>query len=150
MEFSRPEYWSRDLSLIQRIFPTQISCIAGGFFTSWTTREAQEHWQWVFHSKKGVSWKQKPKNFEKNGNSTLSTFLSNSIFIVVSYVKISVLDNLNSIKGTINIWRIVKELIYLFHPWWKTWSAVLQSTAATSKNFIVRGQWPQGQGWPCS
>ena len=106
--------------------------------------------QWVFHSKKGVSWKQKPKNFEKNGNSTLSTFLSNSIFIVLSYVKISVLDNLNSIRGTINIWRIVKELIYLFHPWWKTWSAILQSTAATSKDFIVRGQWPQGQGWPCS
>ena len=24
--------------------PTQISCIAGGFFTSWATREAQEYW----------------------------------------------------------------------------------------------------------
>ena len=23
---------------------TQVSRIAGGFFTSWTTREAQEHW----------------------------------------------------------------------------------------------------------
>ena len=23
---------------------TQVSCIAGGFFTSWATREAQEHW----------------------------------------------------------------------------------------------------------
>ena len=23
---------------------TQVSCIAGGFFTSWATREAQEFW----------------------------------------------------------------------------------------------------------
>ena len=23
---------------------TQVSCIAGRFFTSWATREAQEHW----------------------------------------------------------------------------------------------------------
>ena len=26
---------------------TQASCIAGGFFTSWATREAQEYWRWV-------------------------------------------------------------------------------------------------------
>ena len=27
---------------------TQVSCIAGRFFTSWTTREAQEYWlEWV-------------------------------------------------------------------------------------------------------
>ena len=32
------------LSLLQRIFPTQVSCIAGRFFTSWATREAQEYW----------------------------------------------------------------------------------------------------------
>ena len=36
------------LSLLQRIFPTQdriqVSSIAGGFFTSWVTREAQEYW----------------------------------------------------------------------------------------------------------
>ena len=30
------------LSLLQGIFPTQVSHIAGGFFTSWATREAQE------------------------------------------------------------------------------------------------------------
>ena len=24
---------------------TQVSCIAGGFFTSWATREAQEYWK---------------------------------------------------------------------------------------------------------
>ena len=28
------------LSLLQGILPTQVSCIAGSFFTSWTTREA--------------------------------------------------------------------------------------------------------------
>ena len=32
------------LSLLQGIFPTQVSCIVGGFFTSWATREAQEYW----------------------------------------------------------------------------------------------------------
>ena len=49
MEFSRPEYWSGYL------FPspglssqprnqTQVSRIAGRFFTSWVTREAQKYW----------------------------------------------------------------------------------------------------------
>ena len=32
------------LSLRQGIFPTQVSHIAGGFFTSWATGEAQENW----------------------------------------------------------------------------------------------------------
>ena len=47
------------LSLFQGIFPTrdqtQVSCIVGGFFTSWAIREAQEYWsgylsllQWIF------------------------------------------------------------------------------------------------------
>ena len=31
-------------SLLYRIFPTQVSYIACGFFTSWATREAQEYW----------------------------------------------------------------------------------------------------------
>ena len=43
-EFSRPEYCSGSLSLLQGIFPTQdrtqVSHTAGGFFTSWATREA--------------------------------------------------------------------------------------------------------------
>ena len=25
-------------------YQTQVSCIAGGFFTSWATREVQEYW----------------------------------------------------------------------------------------------------------
>ena len=45
MEFSRPE---GSLSLLQGIFPPQdqiqVSYIAGGFFTNWATREAQEYW----------------------------------------------------------------------------------------------------------
>ena len=42
------------LSFLQGIFPTQVSCIAGGFSTSWATRGAQECWislsllQWIF------------------------------------------------------------------------------------------------------
>ena len=36
------------LSLLQGIFPiqdrTQVSCIPGGFFASWATREDQEYW----------------------------------------------------------------------------------------------------------
>ena len=35
-------------ALFQGIFPTQgrtqVSCMAGGFFTNWATREAQEYW----------------------------------------------------------------------------------------------------------
>ena len=34
MGFSRPEYWGGRLSHLQEIFPTQVSCIAGRFFTS--------------------------------------------------------------------------------------------------------------------
>ena len=42
MEFSRQKSWSGcDLSLLQGIFPTQVSCIAGKFFTIWATRESQ-------------------------------------------------------------------------------------------------------------
>ena len=48
MEFSRSEYWSGSYSLPQGIFPTQgltqVSQIAGGFFTNWAIREAQEYW----------------------------------------------------------------------------------------------------------
>ena len=29
---------------------TQVSCIAGGFFTSWATREAREHWRVAYPS----------------------------------------------------------------------------------------------------
>ena len=87
MEFSRPEYWSGSLSLLQGIFPTQgsnpgllqcrwilyqlshqgssrilewvaypfssgsswprnqtgVSCIAGGFFTSWVPLQVYKH-----------------------------------------------------------------------------------------------------------
>ena len=43
MEFSRPEYWSGNPSLLQRPSQprdwTQVSCNAGRFFTSWATRE---------------------------------------------------------------------------------------------------------------
>ena len=39
---------SNSCSLLQGIFPTQesnrVSYIAGGFFTDWATREAQEYW----------------------------------------------------------------------------------------------------------
>ena len=43
------EYWIQNtgvgrLSLLQGIFAIQVSCITGGFFTSWATREAQEYW----------------------------------------------------------------------------------------------------------
>ena len=34
--FSRGSYQSKDW--------TQVSCIAGGLFTSWATKEAQEYW----------------------------------------------------------------------------------------------------------
>ena len=44
MEFFRQEYWSGEDSLLQGIFPTQglnpVSCIAGGSFTVWATKEA--------------------------------------------------------------------------------------------------------------
>ena len=36
--------WVASCSLLQGIFPTQASPIAGGFFTSWAIREAQEYW----------------------------------------------------------------------------------------------------------
>ena len=49
MKFSRPEYWCGQPLPFPEDFPnprdwTQVSCTAGGFFTSWATREAQEYW----------------------------------------------------------------------------------------------------------
>ena len=48
MEFSGQNTGVGSLSLLQGIFPTQdqtqVSHIAGRFFTSWATREAQEDW----------------------------------------------------------------------------------------------------------
>ena len=35
------------LSLLQGIFPAQVSYIAGRFVTSWATREAQEYWSGI-------------------------------------------------------------------------------------------------------
>ena len=48
-EFSRPEYWSGSSIPFSRGSPQprdqiQVSHIAGRFFTSWATREAQEYW----------------------------------------------------------------------------------------------------------
>ena len=42
------------LSLLQGIFPTQVFCIAGGFFTSWAIREAQKSFSF-----QNISLKQK-------------------------------------------------------------------------------------------
>ena len=39
---------------------TQVSCIAGGFFTSWATREAQEYWMVAYPFSSGSS---QPRNW---------------------------------------------------------------------------------------
>ena len=40
---------------------TQVSCIAGGFFTTWATRKAQEYWsEWPVPFFRGSSW---PRNW---------------------------------------------------------------------------------------
>ena len=54
MEFSRPEYWSWVAFPFSRGSSqprdrTQVSHIAGGFFTIWVTREAQEYWAGNHH-----------------------------------------------------------------------------------------------------
>ena len=53
MEFSKPEYlswvavpFSRESS--QLVDQTQVSCIAGGFFTNWANREAQHSIIWIY------------------------------------------------------------------------------------------------------
>ena len=55
VEFSRPEYWS-GIFLLQRSSQprdwTQVSCIAGGFFTGWATREAQYKSQLISRPKR--------------------------------------------------------------------------------------------------
>ena len=47
---------------------SQVSCIAGGFFTSWATKEAQEYWslsllQWIFPTQEDslLSYQGRPK-----------------------------------------------------------------------------------------
>ena len=43
-------------SLLQGIVPTQVSCIAGGFFTSWATREAHRDTEWKHRMTLLCSW----------------------------------------------------------------------------------------------
>ena len=55
MEFSRPEYWSGSPfpspgGSSQPKDQTQVSHIAGRFFTSWATREAPRILEWVAYS----------------------------------------------------------------------------------------------------
>ena len=56
MEFSTPEYWSGQpfcpLLSSQPRDLTQVSHIAGGFFTSWATREAQEYQEYYPFSRR--------------------------------------------------------------------------------------------------
>ena len=52
--FSRGSSWPRD--------PTQVSCIAGRFFTSWATREAQEYWRVAYSCSSGSS---RPRNLTR-------------------------------------------------------------------------------------
>ena len=40
-------------SLLQGIFPVQVSCTAGGFFISWATREAQVYWSVAYSFSSG-------------------------------------------------------------------------------------------------
>ena len=42
--------------------PTQVSCIAGRFFTSWATREAQEYWRVAYSCSSGSS---RPRNLTR-------------------------------------------------------------------------------------
>ena len=53
-EFSRQEYWSR-LPFPSAGDWTQVSCIAGRFFTSWVTRGAFKERYWkLSHKNKGI------------------------------------------------------------------------------------------------
>ena len=52
---SRQEYWCGLPCHPPGDFPTQVSRIAGGFFTIWATREAQEYWSGYPFSR-GPSW----------------------------------------------------------------------------------------------
>ena len=62
MEFSRPQDWSDAFPFSRRSSQardwTQVSRTAGGFFTSWPTREAQEYWSGYPFS----SWSSWPRN----------------------------------------------------------------------------------------
>ena len=53
MEFSRSEYWSGWPSPFskgssQPGYGTQVSCIAGGFFTSWVTKETLPFYEYIY------------------------------------------------------------------------------------------------------
>ena len=62
MEFSRPEYlsgWAVPISRgsSQPRDQTQVSCIAGGFFTSWATREALRRvMEWLLNIGQNCFW----------------------------------------------------------------------------------------------
>ena len=70
MEFTRPEYWSGQPFPSQETFPTQG--LNPGLphyrqiFTSWTTREAQEHWSGYPIPSPADLWQHTPVLFGKS------------------------------------------------------------------------------------
>ena len=69
MEFSRPEYWSAfpfSRGYFQPRDRTQVSHIAGGFFTSWATREAQQVMNRQVYLEREKSWRIETQCMIKN------------------------------------------------------------------------------------
>ena len=54
------------LSLLQQIFPTQESCIAGGFFTNWAIREALFKYSWFYRLPKWLSSKESSCQYKRH------------------------------------------------------------------------------------
>ena len=61
---SRQEYWSGLLCPLLAIFQTHVSRTAGGFFTTWATRESPRMLEWAACPfSKGSSW---PRNWTRS------------------------------------------------------------------------------------
>ena len=61
---SRQEYWSGLLCPLLAIFRTHVSRTAGGFFTTWATRESPRMLEWAACPfSKGSSW---PRNWTRS------------------------------------------------------------------------------------
>ena len=92
MPSSRGSSWPRN--------QTRVFCIAGGFFTSWATREAQKsEWhllglkniqEWWFLEGGGQRQVAEPRPGEQSGTEA-SSLLSFSLFLLLSFLLLSIL-----------------------------------------------------------
>ena len=84
---------------------TQVSCIAGRFFTSWATREAQEHW-----SRSPISSRSSRPRNRTGGNFYIQNWINNKVLLYsIGFPGGAVVKNLPANIQESQVWSLIQE-----------------------------------------